>query len=76
MMRWWWFGPAVSKPELKRELEQMKAEGIGGVEIATLYPLAFDNPATGFHNQPYLSDDYIDMLRFAVSQARQLGMRG
>lgn len=30
MMRWWWFGPAVTKPELQRELEQMKAEGIGG----------------------------------------------
>jgi hypothetical protein len=25
MMRWWWFGPAVTKPELQRELEQMKA---------------------------------------------------
>ena len=28
MMRWWWFGPAVTKPELQRELEQMKAEGM------------------------------------------------
>ena len=50
MMRWWWFGPAVTKPELQRELEQMKAAGIGGVEVATLYPLALDDPATGFHN--------------------------
>ena len=35
MMRWWSFGPAVTKPEIKLELEQMKAAGIGGVEIAT-----------------------------------------
>jgi len=48
MMRWWWFGPGVTKPEIKRELEQMKAAGIGGVEIATLYPLALDDPQTGF----------------------------
>ena len=34
MMRWWWFGPSATKDELKRELEQMKAAGIGGVEIA------------------------------------------
>ena len=54
MMRWWWFGPSVTKPELQRELEQMKAEGIGGVEIATLYPLALEDPKTGFHNQPFL----------------------
>ena len=33
MMRWWWFGPAVTKPELERELRVMKDAGIGGVEV-------------------------------------------
>jgi hypothetical protein len=75
MMRWWWFGPAVTKPELQRELEQMKAEGIGGVEIATLYPLALDDPKTGFHNQQFLSDEHLDAIRFAATAARKLGLR-
>src|SRR5258707_4597848 len=75
MMRWWWFGPAVTKPELQRELEQMKAAGIGGVEIANLYPLQLDNPATGFRNLPFLSDDHIDALRFAATEAKKLGLR-
>jgi hypothetical protein len=75
MMRWWWFGPAVTKPELQRELEQMKAAGIGGVEVATLYPQALDDPATGFHNQRYLSDEYIDDLRFAANETARLGLR-
>jgi hypothetical protein len=75
MMRWWWFGPAVSKPEIQRELEQMKAGGIGGVEIATLYPQALDDPATGFHNSHYLSDAHVDALRFAAQQAARLGLR-
>ncbi len=75
MMRWWWFGPAVTKPELQRELEQMKAAGIGGVEVATLYPQALDDPATGFHNANYLSDEYIDDLRFAAQEAARLGLR-
>jgi hypothetical protein len=75
MMRWWWFGPAVTHPELKRELEQMKAAGIGGVEIATLYPLALDDPASGFHNESYLSDRHIDDLRYAAEEARRLGLR-
>src|SRR5215475_7383115 len=66
MMRWWWFGPAVTKPEIERELEQMKAAGIGGVEIATLYPLMLDDPRSGFHNLPFLSDEHIDALRFAA----------
>src|SRR6202012_5314743 len=59
MMRWWWFGPAATKPEITRELETMKAAGIGGVEIANLYPLALDDPKTGFHNTPYLSDEHL-----------------
>jgi hypothetical protein len=75
MMRWWWFGSAVTKPELQRELEQMKEEGIGGVEIATLYPLALDDPETGFHNQPFLSDEHLDAIRFAAATARKLGLR-
>ena len=75
MMRWWWFGPAVTKPELQRELEQMKAAGVGGVEITTLYPLALDDPSTGFRNLPFLSDEHIDALRFAAQQARRLGLR-
>jgi alpha-L-rhamnosidase len=75
MMRWWWFGPGVTKPEIQRELEQMKAAGIGGVEIATLYPLALDDVQTGFRNLPYLSDEYIDALRFAAAETRTLGMR-
>src|SRR5271163_3910135 len=75
IMRWWWFGPAVTKPELQRELEQMKALGIGGVEIATLYPLALDDPKTGFHNEAFLSDEHIEAIRFAAATARKLGLR-
>jgi len=75
MMRWWWFGPSATKPEVKRELEQMHAAGIGGVEIATLYPLALDDPAAAFHNYGFVSDEHIDTLRFAAEEARKLGLR-
>ena len=75
MMRWWWFGPAVTKPEIRRELEQMRTAGIGGVEIATLYPLALDDPQTGFRNLPFLSDEHIAALRFAADEAHKLGLR-
>ncbi|MDE3188760.1 MAG: glycoside hydrolase [Acidobacteriota bacterium] len=75
MMRWWWFGPAATKPEITRELEQMKAGGIGGVEVASLYALGLDDPSTGFRNTPFLSDEHIDTLRFAAQEARRLGLR-
>jgi hypothetical protein len=75
MMRWWWFGPAVMKPEIERELRQMKAGGIGGVEVQPVYPLAPDDPASGVKNLPYLSDEFLEALRFASDKARELGMR-
>jgi hypothetical protein len=75
MMRWWWFGPAATKEEITRELEEMKSAGIGGVEIANLYPLALDDPQTGFHNTPYLSSEHLAALHFAGEEARRLGLR-
>jgi hypothetical protein len=75
MMRWWWFGPAVTKPELERELRAMKEGGIGGVEVQPVYPLALDDRASGLRNLPYLSDDFIEALRFAALKAHELGLR-
>lgn len=75
MMRWWWFGPAATGPELERELRAMKAGGIGGVELQTVYPLELDGSQNGFHNYPYLSDEFIHNVRFAAEKARELGLR-
>ena len=76
MMRWWWFGPSATKAELERELETMKAGGIGGVEVQTTYPLGLDDVvASGLHNYPFLSQEYLENLRFAAQKARELGLR-
>jgi len=76
MMRWWWFGPAITQPELLREMEQMKAAGIGGFEIQPVYPLSLDqNQAASPQTLPYLSSAFLDDLRFVNIQARQLGLR-
>src|ERR1700744_1158496 len=50
MVRWWWFGPAVVKPEIARELDRMHDAGIGGGELAAEDPLALDDPAKGIAN--------------------------
>src|SRR5215472_2603223 len=75
MMRWWWFGPSVTRAELERELWTMKTGGIGGVEVQATYPLELDNPLTGFRNYSFLSDEHLDALRFASEKARELGLR-
>jgi hypothetical protein len=75
MMRWWWFGPAVTKAELEREIEAMKAAGIGGFEVAPVYPMTLDDPDRGILNLPYLSPSFLDALHFAAQTANRLGMR-
>jgi len=75
MMRWWWFGPAVTKPELEREMQLMKSAGIGGFEVQPVYPLALDDSTTGIKNLPYLSDEFIDALRFVSEKSHALGLR-
>jgi hypothetical protein len=75
MMRWWWFGLAVEKPEIRRELEQMKADGIGGAELAFVYPQVVDDPARGLVNEPFLSGPMLENVSYAASEARRLGLR-
>jgi hypothetical protein len=75
MMRWWWFGPAVTKTQLEHELQTMKEGGIGGVEVQPVYPIALDDPSKGIKTLPFLSDEFIDALRFTAAKARELGLR-
>jgi hypothetical protein len=53
MMRWWWFGPSVNQPELDRELTVMANAGLGGVEVAYVYPLA--TATTEFGSDAFLA---------------------
>ena len=75
MVRWWWFGLAVQKPEILRELQQMKADGIQGAELAFEYPQVLDDPAKHLKNLPFLSPEFLDDVRYAQQESRKLGLR-
>jgi hypothetical protein len=75
MVRWWWFGPAVVKPEITRELRRMKADGIGGAGLAFVYPEVLDDSANGLKNLAWLSPEMLDAVRFAQEEGRRLGLR-
>lgn len=68
-----WSG--VTKPQLEREMRLMKEGGIGGFEIQPVYPLLPDDPSRNFKNLPFLSDEFIDALKFANEKGREMGMR-
>jgi hypothetical protein len=73
MMRWWWFGPAVEKAQLEREMRLMKEGGIGGFEVQPVYPVVLDD--ANIKTLPFLSDGFIDALRFTSDKSRELGLR-
>jgi len=75
MVRWWWFGPAITKPQLEREMKLMKEGGIGGFEVQPTYPLAVDDERPGLKNLPFLSPEFLDAIRFTAEKAKELGLR-
>src|SRR5690606_30893354 len=68
--RWWWMGSAVDEKNIARALEQYHEVGFGGVEITPIYG------AKGFENKyiPYLSSQWLQMLKFSVDRANASGM--
>ncbi|MGD0442519.1 MAG: glycosyl hydrolase [Edaphobacter sp.] len=75
IVRWWWFGTAVEKPEILHELQQMKADGIGGAELAFVYPQVLNDPAKNLINESFVGPAMLDNVRYAQAEARKLGLR-
>ena len=75
MLRWWWFGPAVIKPQLGREMDFMRAGGFGGFEVQPTYPLALDGQYPGLKNIKFLSPEFYDLLGFTAAKAKEIGLR-
>jgi alpha-L-rhamnosidase len=73
-MFWRIFGPAWTREEIDRQLEALQHAGVGGVMTCFTYPVALDDPARGIRNQPFLSPEFLDTLRYAAERARQLGL--
>ena len=68
--RWWWLGSAVDKENLQWNLQQYASHGIGAVEITPLYGVQ-GNEA---NNIPYLSDKWMEMLRYTQEQCKANGI--
>lgn len=69
-LRWWWLGSAVDKPNLQWTLQQYANQGVGAVEITPIYGVQ-GNQA---NNIDYLSDHWMEMLRFTEQQGRATGI--
>jgi len=72
---WWWLNANVTKESITRDLEGMKARGLGGV-------LLFDVTAYGHHLVPaperkvaFMSPEWRRLVHYAISEAGRLGLQ-
>ena len=68
--RWWWLGSAVDKENLQWNMQEYARHGIGALEITPLYGVQGNDQ----NNIPYLSDKWMEMLRYTQEQGRQNGI--
>lgn len=66
--RWWWMGPQATEEGIAYELEQMKKQGLVGVELSWLSPVEPEG------NFAFLSDRWEELTKFTVQKAGQLAM--
>ena len=68
--RWWWLGSAVDKDNLQWTMQEYANHGIGAVEITPLYGVQGNQQ----NNIPYLSDQWMEMLREVQHNGQKMGI--
>ena len=68
--RWWWLGSAVDKENLEWNMRQYAEHGIGALEITPIYGVQGNQS----NNIPYLTDKWMEMLRFTQQQGKEKGI--
>ena len=74
LTRWWWYGCAVDRDEIKRELGFMKEANMGGVEIQILYAVSPDSKEENIKNIPFYSKEFFDVLKYTADTAKEMDM--
>ena len=69
--RWWWFASEIDTLDIKYQLEWLKAQNFGGVEIAWIYPMHGDSTQKRFG---WLSPQWAEVVAYTKRCADSLGL--
>lgn len=67
--RWWWFADGIKHEDIAFQLDWLKENGFGGVEIAWVYPLPDSKAAP-----KWLSQEWSDAVAFAKHYSSRIGL--
>jgi len=71
---WWWLNSNITKDCITRDLEAMKANGYGGAIIFDAGSSSYAVASKTDPGPPFLSEEWLELFRFAVSEADRLGL--
>ncbi len=75
--RYWWFASEIKKEDIRFNLDWLKQNGFGGVELAWVYPLnsRYKNLDTTYTpRQEWLSPEWQDIVNYAILYADSIGL--
>ncbi len=71
LTRWWWFASEIQKNDVAYQLDWLKENNFGGVEIAFIYP---ENGDTAAPRLEYLGPEFSDVVDYTKAYADSLGL--
>jgi hypothetical protein len=69
---WWWLNANVDKEAISRDLENFRAIGMGAVLLVSSGNWSGSMPVRG---PAFLSDEWMELFRFALKEAHRLGIK-
>ncbi|MDX9812562.1 MAG: glycosyl hydrolase [Bacteroidales bacterium] len=74
--RYWWFASTIKKEDVRYNLDWLKENGFGGVELAWVYPLNRFNPEDTSYTprQEWLSSEWSDIVAYTAGYADSIGL--
>jgi hypothetical protein len=74
--RYWWFASTIKENDVRYNLNWLKENGFGGVELAWVYPLNRFNPKDTSYTprQEWLSPDWTKIVDYTVRYADSIGL--
>ncbi len=69
LTRWWWFADPITKEDIRLQLDWLKSNNFGGVEIAWIYHTKGEETPVVF-----LEQEWQDLVEYAIQYASHLGL--
>jgi hypothetical protein len=74
--RYWWFASMIQEKDIRYNMDWLKSNGFGGVELAWVYPLnaRVESDTSITPRQEWLSPEWRKKVAYAISYADRIGL--